>query len=29
VLRLIERFRLPAGGHRLPAGVWLVTAVAP
>jgi hypothetical protein len=25
--RLLERFREPGVGYRLPAGIWLVTAV--
>ncbi|WP_433265841.1 class I SAM-dependent methyltransferase [Micromonospora vinacea] len=27
-VRLLDRFRGPGGGHRLPAGLWVVTATA-
>ncbi|MCW6003429.1 hypothetical protein K1W54_02360 [Micromonospora sp. CPCC 205371] len=29
VVRLLERFRTPGAGVRLPAGIWLITAVTP
>ena len=28
-VRLLERFRTPGVGYRLPTGVWVLTAVAP